>query len=96
MIVNTRRSPQEIREETGLAGRRIGTVDATAIILEEIGTGPANAPMLAAVLRALGVQDLGPLKTAFCSHMARLSEKHLQGNCRAMDRAVEKIRFTDA
>ncbi len=96
LIVNTRRSPQEIREETGLAGRRIGTVDATAIILEEIGTGPANAPMLAAVLRALGVQDLGPLKTAFCSHMARLSEKHLQGNCRAMDRAVEKIRFTDA
>jgi pyruvate ferredoxin oxidoreductase alpha subunit len=92
VIVNTRRSPAELRDAMGLAGRRVWTVDATGIAMAEIGVNRPNTVLMATTLHALGIDDLAPLKNAFRSRMARLSEKALQGNCRAMDRAAGETR----
>ncbi len=52
LIVNTPRSPEEIRSVTGFQGK-IVTLDATAIA-REAGTGYPNVPMLGAVVAVLG------------------------------------------
>jgi hypothetical protein len=47
--------------------------------------------MMAAVLKILGLGHLDKLKAAFRAKMERLSEKALQGNFRAMERAVREL-----
>lgn len=91
LIVNTRRTPREIREQTGLSAARIYTLDATGIAVTEFGANRPNTALLAAMLHILDLGELGKLKQAFMSKMKRLSEKAIVGNLRAMDRAVREI-----
>ncbi|MBI4581077.1 MAG: 2-oxoacid:acceptor oxidoreductase family protein, partial [Planctomycetes bacterium] len=91
LLVNTRRTPADIREMTGLVGRRIHTLDATGIAVSEFGANLPNMAMLAAMVRILGVGELSRLKEAFQAKMARLSDKMMQGNLRAMDRAEHEF-----
>lgn len=92
LIVNTRSSPAEIRSRIDLPDRHICTLDATGIAMAEIGVNRPNTAMMAATLKLLNIDDLDALKTAFRGRMARLSEKTVQGNYRAMERAVEEMR----
>ncbi|HQE30183.1 MAG TPA: 2-oxoacid:acceptor oxidoreductase family protein, partial [Phycisphaerae bacterium] len=91
LIVNTRRSPHEIRRQIGLTGRHIYTLDATGIALSEFNTNRPNTAMLAAMTEILGLGDRERIKRAFRAKMKRLSEKVLQGNIRAMDRAAREV-----
>lgn len=92
LIVNTRRSPRELREQLMITGRHIYTVDATGIAISEFGADRPNTAMLAAMIKVLGIGDVGRLMEAFKRKMKRLSEKVLQGNFRAMERAAAEIR----
>ncbi|MFB6214878.1 MAG: 2-oxoacid:acceptor oxidoreductase family protein, partial [Candidatus Bipolaricaulia bacterium] len=52
LLVNTPKSPDEVRNETGFTGEVL-TIDATQIA-EEAGSGYANIPMLGALVAVLG------------------------------------------
>jgi pyruvate ferredoxin oxidoreductase alpha subunit len=92
LLVNSQANPAEIREKTGLKGRRVYTVDATGIALAEFGANRPNTAMMAAMLGILKLCAIEKFKEAFASKMKRLSEKMLQGNLKAIDRAVAEVK----
>lgn len=92
LIVNSRRDPAEMRKQLGLTGRRIYTIDATGIASSEIGADRPNTVLLAALGQVLQLGHVDRIKQAFRTKMKRLSEKAVQGNFRAMDRAADELR----
>lgn len=92
IIVNTVKSGSEIRKISGIEGRRIFTVDATGIAIEEIGRPIPNAPMMGALIKVSDVLSLDAvvrqIKTKF-SHGFR--PEVLEGNVRAIRRAYEEV-----
>jgi pyruvate ferredoxin oxidoreductase gamma subunit len=57
LIVNTSKTPQEIRKDLGLKGGRIFTVDASGIAQDKIGRNIPNTPMLGALVKVSGMLD---------------------------------------
>lgn len=55
LIVNTAKSPQEIRAEIKLKGGKVFTVDASAIAQDKIGRDIPNTPMLGALVKVSGL-----------------------------------------
>jgi len=92
LLVNSKADPMAIRSKVGLQGRRVYTVDATGIAIAEFGANRPNTAMMAAMLGILKLCDIGQFKEAFKGKMKRISEKVLQGNLRAIDRAVAEIK----
>jgi pyruvate ferredoxin oxidoreductase alpha subunit len=91
VLVNSKAPPAEIRQRLGLDGRRVYTVDATGIAIAEFGANRPNTAMMAAMLSILKLCDIEQFKSAFKGKMKRISEKVLQGNLKAIDRAVAEI-----
>jgi len=92
IVVNTLKSPAEVRSVLGLEGRKIFTVDATGISIEEIGRPIPNAPMLGALIKVSGILSLDvvldQIRKKF-SHGFRAEV--LEGNLRAIHRAHEEV-----
>jgi pyruvate ferredoxin oxidoreductase gamma subunit len=84
LIVNTERSPQEIREITGYAGR-IVVVNATQIAMETIGRPITNTTMLGAMVKVTGVVSPSSLDGPMKARFGRLAARNLQAMSRAMD-----------
>ncbi len=91
IVVNTKTSPQQIREKIGLQGRRIFTIDATGIAMDEFKANRPNTAMMAAMISLLKLCEVEAFKSAFKTKMKRLSEAVLQGNLRAIDRAIGAV-----
>ena len=94
VIVNSTQSPQEVRSLLKDAdGAKVFTVDATQIALDEIGRPIPNTPMMGALVTATGVLTmkvlLDDLKKKFGK---KFSEKVVQGNIRAVERAAKEVR----
>lgn len=96
LMVNTEMSPAEVREQLGLEGRRIYTIDATSIALEEIGRPIPNTVMIGALVKVTGVADVEHIKMDIEKKLGgKLSEDMLQGNMRAVERAFEEVKSED-
>ncbi len=96
LLVNTRMSPAEVREQLGLEGARIFTVDATSIALEEIGRPIPNTVMIGALVAVTGVVDVDHIKKSIEKKLGgKLSEGMLKGNFRAVERAFEELKGED-
>jgi len=85
LIVNTRRSLQDIESEFG-AKWQLATVDATRIAREILGVPIVNTTMIGTVLRATGVVQLDSLLEPLKHRFGRLAER----NINAMKRAYEE------
>lgn len=57
IVINTRRSPEEIREELNGYEGRVYTIDARTISQETLGAYFPNTPMLAAIVKVSGIMD---------------------------------------
>ncbi|MFH1097163.1 MAG: 2-oxoacid:acceptor oxidoreductase family protein [Candidatus Desantisbacteria bacterium] len=55
LIINTAKSPQQMRQELELKGRRLFTVDASGISKKTLGREIPNTPMLGALVKATGL-----------------------------------------
>ncbi len=92
LLVNTGRSPSEIRRQLGLEGREIYTIDATSIALEEIGRPIPNTVMIGALVAVTGVAEVEHIKEDIEKKLGgKLSEQMLEGNMRAVERAFEEV-----
>ena len=92
MIVNTVRTAAYVRRELKLEGRKIFTIDATGIAIDEIGRPIPNTPMLGALIKVSNLLSLDAvtrqIKKKF-SHGFR--PEILEGNIRALQRAYEEV-----
>ena len=95
LIVNTFKTPKEIRSELGLKGRKIYTVDASAIAKEKIGRNIPNTPMLGALAKVTGLLDFtkmlknteDKLKKKFAS-----KPEIIKGNIEAIKAAHDSVK----
>jgi pyruvate ferredoxin oxidoreductase gamma subunit len=90
LIVNTARSPQDIKRETNFSGT-VATVDGTGIARQEMGVPIANTTMIGALLKMIGVMGLDAMKEAVEHRFGRIAQKNLS----AMKRAYEEIKTSN-
>ena len=89
LLVNTPKDPEEVKEETGFAGR-VMTIDATQIA-EDAGSGYANIPMLGALVSVLGT-DYDVAETEVKKALSKkLPEEIVEMNLRAFKVGFETL-----
>lgn len=94
LIVNTAKTPGEIRSKLGLTGRKVYTIDASKISQEAIGRAIPNTPMLGALVKITGVVDYDHLIN---DTRAKLTKKFqnkpgiIEGNIKAIERAYQEV-----
>ena len=95
ILVNTMRSPSEIRRQLNGYKGRVCTVDAATISLETIGKNIPNTPMLAAIVKVSGVIDkdkfLGDMRESF-GHKFRTKPEVIDGNMKALSMAMDQVK----
>jgi len=95
IIVNTSKSPAEIRAELGLKKGKVYTVDASKIATEKIGRSIPNTPMLGALTKVSAILDFSAmikdteekLKKKF-AHKPEI----IKGNIEAIKTAYETVK----
>lgn len=95
ILVNTGRSPAEMRGRLGIQGRRIFTVDATQIAAETLGMPIPNTPMIGALLRVSGLiafkEFLNSVRVQL-EHKFKTKPSVIEGNMRAIERAYAEVK----
>ncbi|MEK6570827.1 MAG: 2-oxoacid:acceptor oxidoreductase family protein [Bacteroidota bacterium] len=92
LIVNTSKSPGEIRKELNLVGRRIFTVNGTQLALDTLGKAIPNTVMLGALIRVSKVFDLATMeKNIVKKFEKKYNEQVADMNIRAIRRAYEEV-----
>ena len=95
LIINSRKSPEEIRRLTGGYKGQICVVDAEKISMETLGKNFPNTPMLAAVVKVSNVIDserfIKDMKESF-QHKFAHKENLIEGNMKALTKAMEEVK----
>lgn len=93
IIVNTPRSPQEMRRRLGRVTGRVVTVDATRIALDEIGRDMPNTPLLGAFAAVTGIFAVDEIVDQTRARFGKkLAPAVVDANVRAVERAANEIR----
>ena len=95
ILVNTMRSPSEVRRQLNGYKGRVCTVDAASISLDTIGKNIPNTPMLAAIVKVSGVIDkdkfISDMRESF-GHKFRTKPEVIDGNMKALAMAMDQVR----
>jgi len=94
IVVNTSKSPEEIKPSLDGYKGKVCTIDARAISVECIGRNIPNTPMLAAIVKVSGVMsDEEFLKDMEQSLQSKFADKPhvIDGNMKAVARAVKEV-----
>jgi pyruvate ferredoxin oxidoreductase gamma subunit len=95
IIINTSLSPEEIRKEMGLRGKKIFTIDASGISKSTLGKEIPNTPMLGALIKVSGFLDI---QSVIDDTKKKLEKKFrtkpelIEGNIQAIKRAYEEVK----
>ncbi|MBU0687179.1 MAG: 2-oxoacid:acceptor oxidoreductase family protein [Candidatus Margulisbacteria bacterium] len=95
IIVNSGKSPKEIRSELKLKGAKVFTVDASRIAQENIGRNIPNTPMLGALVKVSGILDFNKM---LADTEKKLQKKFahkpevIEGNMKAIKAAHEEVK----
>jgi len=94
LLVNTDKSPADIRKETGFVHGKVGTVDATKIALETLKIPMPNMPMLGAFLKVNSIVSIdevsGIVKAKF---IKKLGEEKTRANIEGIKRAYRELKI---
>ena len=94
VVVNTDKSPEEIREMMGLKDRdvRVFAVDASGIAIETLGREITNTPMMGAFARATGLFPVESIiEDVRRSFGKKLRPEIVEANVQAIKRAYESV-----
>lgn len=94
-IINTTKSPQEVREALNLKGGKIFTLDANQISLETIGRVIPNTPIMAAFIKATGIMPYEPFVENVKAELERKfagRPEIVEGNVKAIERAYQEVK----
>jgi len=95
MIVNTRRSKEEIAVDLGLNKEQIFVVDATRIARETIGLPIPNTPMLGALVKVIGnlsLEDVLEDTRRKLEKKFRHKPQVIEGNIQSIKKAYEEVK----
>ncbi|MFC1873464.1 2-oxoacid:acceptor oxidoreductase family protein [Chloroflexota bacterium] len=90
MIINTRKSFQEIRSEFNIK-QKLALIDATTIARELLGVPIVNTTMIGAILKVTGVTQIESLIEPLKRRFGRIAEK----NINAMKKAYEETKVKE-
>ncbi|MEF3245631.1 MAG: 2-oxoacid:acceptor oxidoreductase family protein [Caldisericaceae bacterium] len=92
LIVNTTKSPEEIREITKFAGK-IYTIDATGISLELLKLDAPNVPMLGALIKASNIVKLETLEKVIKDEfLSKIGQEKVEKNIIGLRRGYEEAK----
>ena len=95
IIINTTKSPDEIREKLNGYKGKVCTIDARSISIDCLGAYFPNTPMLAAVIKVSGVMDenafLADMEGSFRHKFAKKPEV-IEGNMSALKRSMQEVK----
>ena len=95
LIINSKKTPGEVREEVGGYKGRICTIDAEKISMETLGKNFPNTPMLGAVVKVSHVIDqkkfIEDMEESF-HHKFRDKENVIEGNMKALVKSMEEVK----
>ncbi|NPV70045.1 MAG: pyruvate synthase [Firmicutes bacterium] len=95
LLVNTPKSPSEVRAKVGVQGGKVYTVDASRIAMEELGKDIPNTPMMGAVMAIAKLLDFDKfieVTRAQMEHKFRGNTKVVEGNIKAIERARQEVK----
>lgn len=95
LIINTSKSPSEIRKELNVQGRKIFTVDASKIAVETIGKDIPNTPLLGALIKATNLLDFDEMLSDTKKKLEKKFKSKpevIEGNIKAIKRAHEEVK----
>ncbi len=90
LVLNTTKTPEEIRQKYDFKGGKVVTVDATKIAMDILGRPFYNMPTLAAAIKATKIVNLD---TAIETVVERYPGKVGDLNKAAMERAAEEAKI---
>lgn len=94
IIINTSKSPSQVKQELGVKGAKVYTVDASKISKETIGREIPNTPMLGALVKVSNILNFNNmLKDTEAKLQKKFKSKPeiVKGNIDAMKRAYEEV-----
>jgi len=92
LVVNTSKSPDEIRKETGFKGK-VFTVDATKISIDTVGKNLPNTPMLGALVKVSGVIPIEAVKNSIKNKFfKKLGEEKTNATVKGVELAYEQVK----
>ena len=95
IIINSDKSPEELRPMLGGYAGKVCTVDAGSISEQELGKNFPNTPMLGAVVKVSGLipeEDfLEDMKESF-GHKFKTKPQVIEGNMKALERSMKEVR----
>lgn len=89
MVINTPKSPEDIKREFGYENIRIGTVDATRIAKEVLGRPITNTTMLGAAVKMTGIIKPSSIEEPLVHRFGRVAARNLQSFMRAYNEVRE-------
>lgn len=93
LLVNTDKSPGDIRREAGFSKGRVGTVDATRIALETLKIPMPNMPMLGALLKVNPLVSIDELSDRVkAKFLKKIGEEKTQANIEGIKRAYNEVK----
>jgi len=92
-IINTERSPEEIRKRLNAKNGKVYVVDATKIALETIGRPIPNTPILGAIAKATDFLKIENIKKEIeASFGKKFGKRVVEANFKAIERAYEEVK----
>ena len=95
IVINSGKQPEELRPALKGYEGRVCTIDADRISEEELGKIFPNTPMLAAIVKVSGVVEehefVKDMEASF-KHKFASKPQVIEGNMRALKRAIEEVR----
>ena len=95
IIVNTTKSPEEVRPYLKGYKGKVCTIDARTISIETLGKYFPNTPMLGAVVKVSGIMDekefLKDMVESFQHKFAKKPEV-VEGNVKALERSMQEVK----
>jgi len=93
VIVNTKKSQQELRELLKMPGGTLGTIDALSIAIEE--NTRVNVVMIGAVVRTLGFITLDSVKKAMRETFGDKYANLMDANIRGLERGYKDVKLAE-
>lgn len=94
IVINSGKSPAELRPKLKGYQGRVYTIDAGKISEEELGKNFPNTPMLAAIVKVSGVVEeqefIKDMEASF-KHKFASKPQVIEGNMRALKRSMEEV-----
>ncbi len=93
LIINTNKTPKEIRGKIRADIGKIATVDATDISIKEFKRNIPNTPMIAALIKVTGILKLEEIMEGFKKQSSgKFSPEIIEANLRAMKTAYVTVK----